>query len=227
MKKSKSTVNSTHKAKPLPRSPGNACGASVSTSTKANGGKNALAASDALAGQAPASTGDVARLLLKLAEQQTPRAEDCNRLRRQIAATPESWPLAADAPRTIQQAIVEKLYSHGVMRAAMLAKLDILKTQMDYDRAPALVQMHIEHVLTAWLRLQHAEMQFSHSLSGESFATQAAQFWQDFLEAAQARFLRASESLAKLRRLARNTPAMQINIAGHGGQQVNMQNDAV
>ena len=41
----------------------------------------------------------------------------------------------------------------------------------------------------------------------------------------QVRFLRAIETLARVRRLARNTPALQINIAREGGQQVNVQGD--
>ncbi len=86
--------------------------------------------------------------------------------------------------------------------------------------------MRIDHVLTAWLRLREAEARFTHCISGESVSTASAQFWQGFLESAQSRFLRAREALERIRRLARNIPAMQINIAHDGGKQVNIQNDA-
>jgi len=143
-----------------------------------------------------------------------------------FVATPESWHLVNGHTDSIRQTIVEKLYSHPVMRAAVLAEMDILKLEMGYDHAPVLERMHIDHVLTAWLRLRDAEIQFTHCLSGENVSAAAAQFRQDFLESAQTRFLRASESLEKIRRLARNTPAMQINIAHDGGKQVNIQSDA-
>jgi hypothetical protein len=97
---------------------------------------------------------------------------------------------------------------------------------LNYDIAPALERMQIDHLLTAWLRLRDAEIQFSHCLSGESFRVETARFRQEFLDSAQARFFRASEALARIRRFARNTPALQINIAHDGGQQVNMQSDA-
>jgi hypothetical protein len=50
-------------------------------------------------------------------------------------------------------------------------------------------------------------------------------YWDNLLTTHQARFLRAIETLARVRRLARNTPALQINIAREGGKQVNVQGD--
>lgn len=44
------------------------------------------------------------------------------------------------------------------------------------------------------------------------------------LSAAQRRFTRACETLARVRKLSRNTPALQLNIATSGGQQVNVAN---
>jgi len=52
-----------------------------------------------------------------------------------------------------------------------------------------------------------------------------ADYWDRYLTTAQNRFLRAVEALARVRRLARNTPALQINIAGEGGKQVNVQGE--
>jgi hypothetical protein len=41
----------------------------------------------------------------------------------------------------------------------------------------------------------------------------------------QNRYLKAVEMLAKVRRLARNTPSLQINIAQEGGKQINVQGE--
>ncbi len=227
MKKNKLTANSTKKAESLPPSPGNACGSLVSIGTKANGAKNAAPVQIDDAGNVPAARQSVADHFLKLHDQKHPGADDLRRLREQIITTPESWPLffpgATDSNR---ETIIKKLYGTDFMRTLALAEMDILKLEMGYDHAPVLERMHIDHVLTAWLRLRDAEIQFTHCMSGESVSTAAAQFRQDFLESAQTRFLRASESLEKIRRLARNIPAMQINIAHDGGKQVNIQNDA-
>jgi hypothetical protein len=42
------------------------------------------------------------------------------------------------------------------------------------------------------------------------------------LSAAQRRFAHACETLARVRKLSRHTPALQLNIATSGGQQVNL-----
>ena len=47
-------------------------------------------------------------------------------------------------------------------------------------------------------------------------------YWEKRLSAAQMRFTRACETLARVRKLSRNTPALQFNIATSGGQQVTL-----
>jgi len=42
------------------------------------------------------------------------------------------------------------------------------------------------------------------------------------LAASQRRYLRACETLARVRKMVRTTPALQVNIATAGGQQVNV-----
>jgi len=52
-----------------------------------------------------------------------------------------------------------------------------------------------------------------------------AHFLEKRLNAAQWRFLRAVETLARVRKIARRTPPLQVNIATQGGQQVNVAGD--
>jgi len=43
-------------------------------------------------------------------------------------------------------------------------------------------------------------------------------YWEKRLSAAQRRFTRAGETLARVRKLSRNVPALQFNIAANGGR---------
>jgi hypothetical protein len=52
-----------------------------------------------------------------------------------------------------------------------------------------------------------------------------AAFWDKRLSAGQRRYLRACETLARVRKITRAT--MQINIAGPGSQQLNVAGDLV
>jgi hypothetical protein len=96
---------------------------------------------------------------------------------------------------------------------------DALSDELGIKTAPALERMIIEHIVLCWLRLAVAELQFSAIMSHGGTLAQI-EHHQRRVDAAQKRFTRASESLARLRKLAR--PSVQINVAAEGGQQVNI-----
>ena len=141
-----------------------------------------------------------------------------------VGAVPELWPVLADSTGKVLERLIEKT-SKGIAQAGMLAEVDILKKQLDYDDSSVLERMLIDHVLTARVRLNSAENTFSNIMYGESSTAESVKFWEDILASAQIRFLRAGEALARVRRLARITPVMQINIAQTGSKQVNVQGD--
>ena len=115
--------------------------------------------------------------------------------------------------------------SHGTSRAIMQAEVDVLKKQFDFDTAPPLERLLIDQILTARLRLIHAEHFYNTTVLNQSISFQYGEYRDNLLSSTQARFIRAIEALARVRRLARNTPALQINIAREGGKQVNVQGD--
>jgi hypothetical protein len=65
------------------------------------------------------------------------------------------------------------------------------------------------------------ELHYSHVMK-QSITLTLGIFEEKRLSAAQRRFTRACETLARVRKLSRNTPALQFNIAANGGQQVNV-----
>jgi len=72
-----------------------------------------------------------------------------------------------------------------------------------------------------WVNLYVLEINSATKLC-ESHSTDTGLYWDKRLTHAQRRFRRASESLARVRKLSRNMPALQFNIATSGGQQVNV-----
>jgi len=89
-----------------------------------------------------------------------------------------------------------------------------------------LEQMLIEEVLLCWLRLIIWEYKLT-ELDIEGMTLTKAEFWDKRLSGAQRRYLRACETLARVRRLTRNNPALQVNIAAQDGKQVNIAGDLV
>lgn len=152
-----------------------------------------------------------------------PDAEDMQRLR-QLAAKAPGFLSVCSTTANIRRRLIEKI-SHGNSRAFMLAEVDLLTEQLGHDDAPPLEQLLIDHILTVRLRLIDAENRYNSVVVGQSVSLEQGRYWDDVLSSTQARFLRAIETLARVRRLARNAPALQINIAQEGGQQVNVQNE--
>ena len=64
------------------------------------------------------------------------------------------------------------------------------------------------------------EQQYTGMLYESSISLEKARFWEGRLNAAQRRFLRAMETLARVRKL--KLPPVQVNIAAPGSQQANV-----
>lgn len=86
---------------------------------------------------------------------------------------------------------------------------------------PMLEQLLIQHAALCWLRLTLVELSYTSSIKG-SITLTLGLYLEKRLTAAQKRFTRACETLARVRKLSRNTPALQFNIAANGGQQINL-----
>jgi hypothetical protein len=177
--------------------------------------------------QLPAKTADpwdeIAELRKRMDRAKNPDPKDVEHLRQLVVRTP-GFLSASPITQSIRQQLIEKM-SLGVSRACMLAEVDALKKQLDYKNAPPLEQLLIDHILTVRLRLIHAEHKYNECVVNKSITLREGEYWDNLLSSTQARFLRAIETLARVRRLVRNTPALQINIAREGGKQVNVQGD--
>ncbi|HVZ38514.1 MAG TPA: hypothetical protein VHI13_04505 [Candidatus Kapabacteria bacterium] len=96
------------------------------------------------------------------------------------------------------------------------AGIDRLRKELEYARSPALERLAIDHLVLCWIHYHDVVFVYDSKMAkGMTFAE--ADFWERKLTAVQRRYVRALESLARLRRL--KLPVMQVNVAG---QQVNV-----
>ncbi|MBU4460474.1 MAG: hypothetical protein KJ579_07900 [Verrucomicrobia bacterium] len=153
---------------------------------------------------------------------EAPTNEDVQRFQHLAVASPAAWHLVCDSMQSIQQELIGKI-SHGVSRAHLQAEMEIRRKEFGYDQSSVLEQLMIDSILTAHLRLVYIECACNIEVNREGSTQRAIRFWEEMLASAQMRFLRAVETLARVRRLARNSSALQINIANDGGRQVNIQ----
>jgi hypothetical protein len=89
-----------------------------------------------------------------------------------------------------------------------------------HETASALEWLLIDVILAAW-QAYHLFAVVYGQRTGESFTLRDMEQWERVLASKEARYLRAIEELAGVRRLLKLS-ALQVNIAAAGGQQVNV-----
>jgi hypothetical protein len=107
------------------------------------------------------------------------------------------------------------------MRECWRQRLRAMRSDLGYADSSSLERLLIQQVTLCWLNLNLTEYRHTNVMK-QSISFSCGIYWDKRLTAAQRRFTRACETLARVRKLSRNTPALQFNIAAAGGQQVNL-----
>ena len=162
--------------------------------------------------------------LVKRTNTEKPKKDDVKALRALLDKHPDLWRSGGDLAIQTQQLILSADGMSAASREFTRAALDAMRQGLDYSTSPMLEQMLIEQVLLAWLRLNVWEYKYT-GMNEQGMSLPVAEFWEKRVSAAQRRYLRAVETLARVRKITRAT--LQVNIAEAGSQQVNVAGDLV
>lgn len=150
-----------------------------------------------------------------------PKAKDREALRTFLDTHPELWSFVGDLT---EQAILNLISNPAgqPMPAAMVESLRAGNRQFMIELARpgdgALERLLIQQIYLCWLRLGLLEFRYTHITSKEH-TYKEGQHLERRMNAAQQRFTRSVETLARVRKLA--LPAVQVNIASQQVNQVN------
>lgn len=133
----------------------------------------------------------------------------------------ELWRDVSSAGYLAELMVIENARATTAVKECWKQRLQVLKKDLGSDGAPMLEQLLIQHAALCWLRLTLAELAYSNVVKG-SITLTLGLYMEKRLTMAQRRFSRACETLTRVRKLSRSTPALQLNIATAGGQQVNV-----
>ena len=160
--------------------------------------------------------------LLDAVDKKRPDPKAVAELHRVLDTMPELCMALGDTTRHVQDRLMDRICSHKGGQMALEIRADAVRNGLGYEGATQLEQLLIDHTVLCWLRLQSVELSYSSAMN-RSLSLSEGDFWDRHLAAAQRRYLRACETLARLRRLLH--PTLQVNIAAQGGQQVNVSGD--
>lgn len=156
-----------------------------------------------------------------------PDKKDLQTLKRYLESNPHLFGTVFDLAYTTQRFLIDATMESHLGRMGIYANVDHMRKEMEYDNSPILERLLIENVINCWLRLQGIEFLLSGNTCGDRLNIRSVEFLEKRLSASQRRYLRACETLARVRKLTRNTPLLQVNIATERGQQVNIAGDLV
>ena len=160
--------------------------------------------------------------LLDKTDKKRPKKEDVKALRRMLNEPGGLWRIEGDLAQQAALATIRKIQATEAIKSSIRAGIVAIKDDLGYQNAPALEKLLIEQVVMSWLRMNLTEYNYTNIMMGESISLPWADYWERRLGAAQWRYLRACETLVRVRKLIRRTPALQVNIATEGGQQINV-----
>ena len=133
----------------------------------------------------------------------------------------ELWRDVLSAGHLAELMVIDNARATAAVKECWKQRLQALKRDLGYDDAPLLEKLLIQQAALCWLKLNLVELSYSGTMA-QSITLTVGMYWEKRLNAAQKRFTRACETLARIRKVSRNTPALQFNIATSGGQQVNL-----
>jgi len=163
------------------------------------------------------------KVLLEKTNKENPRPQDVKALSNLLVGEKslELWRGVASAGYLAELIVIENARATAAVKECWKHRLQALKKELGSDDASSLEKLLIQHAALCWLKLNLVELQYSNAMK-QSITLTLGAYWEKRLSAAQRRFTRACETLTRVRRLSRHTPALQFNIATSRGQQVNV-----
>ncbi|MFN7948465.1 MAG: hypothetical protein U0Z53_24145 [Blastocatellia bacterium] len=146
---------------------------------------------------------------------------DLKKLREMLKEHPELYQEIGDLASSTAYKLVDSSRATDAFKLVLLHDRRIRMKELGYEQASPLEKMIIEQVMLCWMRHNLVEYSFYDKMSKPHTLEQSLG-WEKQMTISQQRFTRACESLARIRKLARNAPGLQVNIATGGGQQVNL-----
>ena len=155
--------------------------------------------------------------LVRKTENSKPNPRDVQALRKYLDEHREVWRLLGDLSEFAYNRLVDASVGDQVpLRESLKTGRLAMRQDLGYEEAAALERLLIDQVVLCWLRMSHVE--FHHAaISNRDTPLSLRDHWERKLSATQRRYLRACETLARVRRL--RLPSLQINV---GDSQVNV-----
>ena len=154
---------------------------------------------------------DELRALARKVDKAKPNPDDVAELGALLHRHPELWRICGDLADQAALRLIEEMNAPRSMKRSMQSGLSAQAAELARPDDGALEALIIRQIVGAWVRLAYTEYAYNGALVAGNQTLKQADFWERRLTAAERRYLRTCETLARVRRL--KVPAVQVNIA--------------
>lgn len=134
---------------------------------------------------------------------------------------PELLDITGNLAQQCRYALINNAKMSAAAREIVTAGVNRLNQDLGYITAPPLEKLLIEQIILCYLRLYLWENAYHTKAGNQNISLKMWQEWERLIASAQRRYLRSIETLSRVRKM---DISIQVNVATHGGQQVNVGN---
>ena len=145
--------------------------------------------------------------ILKATNKEKPAKADLQRLEDYFMQQPTAVAKLGNLANQVQIQIVDHTFKNSAATAISVESyMADMRLDMGWDAASLVERGLIDHVVLTWLRLCVAELRYEALMNSNSLNLAQGEYWEKKLSANQRRYLRAVETLARVRRLMKDPP---------------------
>ena len=121
------------------------------------------------------------------------------------------WPYIGNLARKVEESWLEAMTGrNGLVREGFERRMADMRKELLAAGDSPLERLLVERVVACWLQVAHADMAYATLVKADSHTFKQGAYYLDRQDRAHARFLKATKTLATVRRLL--VPAVQVNI---------------
>ncbi len=156
--------------------------------------------------------------LLRKTNKEHPRSADVQALSKLLDEHRglELWRRVGGIAQVAEAAALKNAPVTDAMRELWAKRMEALRAEHGYAEASTMERLLIHQVVLCWLRLNLTEMSYS-SVMSQSITLTLGVYWEKRLTAAQKRYTRAVETLARVRKLTRATQLQEARLQAARG----------
>jgi len=159
--------------------------------------------------------------LINKIDKEKPDATDLQEAEHMVSLNPSLWQVGMGYTGSTLEQFINKTCPSKGQQLILKAEIMSIKENLGYNTSDQSERLIIDQIMLCWIEMNYAAGRMHGLLTGGEYSIRTGEYWQENLTRYQNRYLKAIETLVRIRRLNKGM-VLQVNIATDGGKQINV-----